>query len=511
MKRIAVSILLTPHPDSSRVYLVERNSELSFFGGYLAFPGGTLEEDDGKVEVRNVPQLEAPLNADYSLFVAAAARELFEETGLWMARGGPPLSRSRLDTLRRRLIEGEIRFPNLLQEHHLFIDASDFTPICRITTPPFTRVRYDTWFLQCRLPEGAHPEIWPGELESGSFQTAEDALAGWKKGQAVIVPPVLILLQKLAGRSVHTFLPQVRRLTDSYERGKLHRVHFTCGVLTAPLNTRTRPPATHTNVYVVGEDRLYLIDPGSSFPEEQEKLWELLDELRSEGRRLEGILLTHHHPDHAGAVSACRKRYRIPLFAHPETADRLSGVECSGYLNDGDQLELGTAPDGSTGWKLEVLHLPGHAPGHLAFRESRYGAVMAGDLVSTLSPVLIDPCEGTLIQYLDSLERLQEITHGTLYPGHGPPALNGRQAVSRAIQHRKMREQKILRALQPTPRTLERIFENAYDDVLDPALRQLATRSLQSGLQKLVAEGKAEQSTHGFRLRQESSKESSKG
>ena len=78
MKRISVAILLSPTTDPERVLLVERNPRLKFMGGYLAFPGGTLEGQDEAVPVENLALNGASSEKDLPRFLAAAARELFD-------------------------------------------------------------------------------------------------------------------------------------------------------------------------------------------------------------------------------------------------------------------------------------------------------------------------------------------------------------------------------------------------------------------------------------------------
>ena len=499
MKRLAVSILLTRDLDSTEAFLVQRNPELSFFGGFLAFPGGTVDAEDADVPVRNRPRQEAEPDGELRIFVATAARELFEETGIWAGQGKTRPPRELLDDYRRKLLAEQIRFSEILTREDQIVDASDFVPICRITTPPFQPVRYDTWFLRYQVSPDARPEVWPGELESGELLRAEEALSRWRSNQVLIVPPVLILLRELMESDCRGFLPVVKKLTESYARGKLHQVYVSPGVLLAPLRTRPLPPSTHTNACLAGEERLYFVDPGSDDPGEQEKLWELLDELRDEGRTLQGILLTHHHSDHVGAVSECRQRYGLPVYAYQLTAEFLPKIEFAGFLEDGQALDLGLAPDGKPGWNLNVYHLPGHAPGHLAFRENRYGSVVAGDLISTLSPILIDPSDGDLAAYMDSLKLLDSITEAFVYPAHGPPAREGRRTIRQTIRHREKREASLLEILGTGAQTPAALLDRVYQAV-PKELHALAMRSLLSGLIKLQQEGKAREVSGRYEL-----------
>jgi glyoxylase-like metal-dependent hydrolase (beta-lactamase superfamily II)/8-oxo-dGTP pyrophosphatase MutT (NUDIX family) len=498
MKRIAVSVLLHPDNDSSRVLLVERNPELKFFGGYHAFPGGTLDRQDQIVPVENLPRNGGAAIGEYGSFVAAAARELFEETGVWLGKGTSTVDRSSLAHLRRRLLTGEISFLDVLEETKHVIDARDFEPLCRITTPPFVPVRYDTWFLRCRMPKSATVEILPGELMSGDFILPANTLDRWREGELLIAAPVLIMLEEMA-RAAGGFVERIRSLTASYDRGKLHRVFFTPGILLAPLKTPTQPPATHTNTYIVGHERLFIIDPAPYEAAEQTKLWELMDELRVEGRELAGILLTHGHPDHVGAVAECKKRYDLPIHAHADVVRSTPELEIDVFLEHGQVLELGISPDGRSDWTLRAYLTPGHAPGHLAFREDRYRALIAGDLISTLSSILIDPKDGHLRTYLQSLESIIPVAEGTAYPSHGPPAREGRKALQNQLRHRQAREKQILEALSEGPQSLPVLLEKVYRDV-DKKMHGLAKRSLVSGLIKLKEQGCLRQTNDLFSL-----------
>jgi glyoxylase-like metal-dependent hydrolase (beta-lactamase superfamily II)/8-oxo-dGTP pyrophosphatase MutT (NUDIX family) len=499
MNRIAASILLSRSENWDEVLLVDRNPKLSFFGGYQAFPGGTLEPEDGEVPIDNLDSERGRerLGDDFPSFIAAAARELFEETGVWLGRGVDESGRS-LEKDRRLMLAGEVTFLELLNWRAQRLDARDFTPLCRITTPPFTPRRYDTWFLGCQLPRGGEVEIIEGELVGGGFAKPEDALEKWREGDALIVPPVIIFLQRLANSTKKDFVNWMQQFT-SYDEGKLHRVYFTPGVLLAALKTPTKPPATHTNTCLVGEEKVYVVDPAPVDPSEQAKLWDLLDEFLAEGRRLEGILLTHYHPDHVGAVAECQRRYKLPVRAHRDTMAELDGFDFGEPLEHEQDLDLGSSPDGKPGWTLRAYHVPGHAPGHLAFLENRYQTLLVGDLLSTLSSILIDPSDGHLATYLKSLEFLESVAQGTVYPGHGPPAREGKKAIRAQLRHRQQREIQLLAALSNEPQSVSELVSKVYADV-DKKMWEMAGRSLASGLIKLQEEGRVEEKGGGYRL-----------
>lgn len=492
-RRQAVSIVLTRNPDSTEVFLAERNPELKFFGGYYAFPGGTLDEDEANVEIRHADNMDR----ERIPYILAGAREIFEETGLLLTHGNRGIPKDKLDTYRRQLLADEISFGRILQQEGQYVDARDFHFICSILTPEFAPVRYDTQFYWLNLPEGAHPEIWPGELVAGEFISAEDAVARWASNTMLIVPPVIFMLRELQRHTVRIFGRHILNHANAYRQGKIHQIFFAPGVQLIPLKTRTLLPATHTNAYLVGHDQLYIIDPAPADATEQRRFWDYLDDRLAEGGEFKGILLTHHHSDHVGALSECQQRYDLPIMAHRKTAEKLPGVEFDRFLDEGDELDLGPTPDGRSGWKLNVYHTPGHASGHLAFKETRYDTVIVGDLLSTLSTIVISPPDGHLATYMHSLQRLQSIVEWMLYPGHGPAVRNGPEVVETYIQHRQEREQKLLEALSSRPQTIQQLVEKVYDDV-DPAVWGLARHSLHAGLIKLMEEGTCRQEGDGF-------------
>jgi glyoxylase-like metal-dependent hydrolase (beta-lactamase superfamily II) len=308
---------------------------------------------------------------------------------------------------------------------------------------------------------------------------------------------MVMLLDEWA-RGQEGLLDRIRALTESYERGVLHRVYFSPGVLLVPLRTPTQPPATHTNTLVLGEERLYVVDPSPVDASEQERLWAFLDALLGEGRELEAILLTHYHPDHVGALAEMQRRYGVPARAHRDCMERLPQARFGPPLEHGDRIELGNAPDGSPDWHLRAYHVPGHARGHLAFQESRYHALVVGDLVSTLSSILIDPSDGHLGTYVDSLRFLDTVACGVLYPGHGPPMSDGRAVIQKALAHRREREAQLLAGLSDRPQTPRQLVERLYADV-PAAMHGLAERSVLSGLLKLEEEGRAARSNDGWK------------
>ncbi len=257
-----------------------------------------------------------------------------------------------------------------------------------------------------------------------------------------------------------------------------------------PVRTPTLPPATHTNVYLVGRGEIAVIDPASPWEDERAALDRCLDAL---GERVVEIVLTHHHLDHVSGAAHLQARLGVPIAAHAVTARLLAGrLRVDRVIDDGARLAYGGA-------ELTALHTPGHAPGHLVFLDEESRALVAGDMVASVGTIIVDPPEGDMRRYLASLERMRGLGARVLLPAHGPPVDDPERLLAFYVAHRLEREGRVVAALAAAaPATVEELVPLAYPDVA-PAIYALAARSLLAHLLKLRDEGRAVEDAGAWR------------
>lgn len=418
--------------------------------------------------------------------IACAARELFEELGVLLARGSETLTKGQRASLLDDLESGRMTFDVLLEHYGLHLDASDFTFAGRWVTPPFSPRRFDTWFFLAECPPKQEPRVTPGELETGEWIAAEEAVARWQRSEILTAPPVLHALQTLAGGLDQDLVGRFLSVPQA-QREMVRRIEFRPGYICFPVRTPTKPPATHTNSYIIGSRELVILDPASPYEEEQAALASCVDDLLKEGRTIREIILTHLHPDHVGGVDALTKHLggRVPVAAHALTAEALRGsVHVDRFIEDGELIELA----GESPITLRAMHTPGHARGHLCFYEERTGTLVTGDNIVGLGSVLIDPPEGNMRDYFASLERMSALPLlSVLFGAHGPAIGNPRAKIAEYIAHRREREENILQAVRAGATTPQEIVARVYTDV-SPKAHAMAERAVIAHLEKLQAD-----------------------
>ena len=481
----AAAIVLLRHDTNAEdpeVFLVKRSEKLAFLGGFYAFPGGQFDASDAEAPVANCTDQAA------QVAISCATRELFEETGVLLVRGGEALTIGQRAALFDDLQSGRFSWPALLQHYKLHLDADDFTFVGRWVTPPFSARRFDTWFFLAKCPAKQQPKVIKGELESGDWVSARGAHERWQRSEILAVPPTLHALKTL-GEGLDSGLVQRFLSVPQAHREPVRRLEFRPNYICFPVRTPTKPPATHTNCYLVYNSRSVLvIDPGSPYEDEQQALASSVDELVSEGRQVTGILITHLHPDHIGGVNALRSHLGndVKVAAHRMTTAALPGDIKADVLIDDEELIV---LEGEPRIVLRAMHTPGHARGHLCLHEDRTGTLISGDNIVGLGSVLIDPPEGNMSDYFESLKRMQAQPNlSVIFGGHGPAIANPQAKIVEYISHRLDREQKILEAVREGASTPKEIVARVYTDV-SPKAHPMAERAVLAHLEKLQTDG----------------------
>jgi glyoxylase-like metal-dependent hydrolase (beta-lactamase superfamily II) len=167
-----------------------------------------------------------------------------------------------------------------------------------------------------------------------------------------------------------------------------------------------------------------------------------------------------------------------------------AGIEPDFVLAEGDELALENG-------RLVVVHTPGHESGHCCFWEGGRGWLFTGDHVVGEGTVVINPPDGDMAAYLDSLERLARIGARRLFGGHGPPIEDPAAKIAEYVRHRLAREQQVLDAVRVGLATPEAIVARVYQDV-PSFLHPVAERSVLAHLLKLEAEGRVVKNEPGF-------------
>jgi glyoxylase-like metal-dependent hydrolase (beta-lactamase superfamily II) len=208
-----------------------------------------------------------------------------------------------------------------------------------------------------------------------------------------------------------------------------------------------------TNTYLYGADPCLVIDPGSEDAAHLDAIRAAADERGGIGL----VLLTHSHADHTAG------------------ADRLGA-------------EVVLPPGGEKQGGLRALATPGHAADHVCFL-SADGVCFSGDLVLGLGSTIVPPGDNSLAAFMASLRLLQAEEIELMAPGHGPWITDPAAKLAEYVEHREMRERRLLAALERGERSRAALLAEAWDDI-PIELLPMAAMAMEAHLEKLEDEGR---------------------
>lgn len=273
------------------------------------------------------------------------------------------------------------------------------------------------------------------------------------------------------------------------EHGKA--VEVAPGVLRVTANNPGPFTFHGTNSYIIGSRQLAIIDPG---PDDDSHLDALLAAI--DGRPVSHILVTHTHRDHSplsarlkaatGAATAGEGPHRASRALHIGETARL---DASGDMSFHPDIALAdTDSILGDGWRLVAVHTPGHAANHTAYALGGTGILFSGDHVMGWSTTIVAPPDGSMADYMASLDKLLARVDGSYLPGHGG-AITEPQPYLRGLKaHRLAREQAILQRIRGGDRSIAQMVREIYRDT-DPRLHAAAAMSVFAHLEGLVAAG----------------------
>ncbi len=519
----ATVLLLRDAAGGLEVLMTRRSATASFAPGAYVFPGGGI--DAGDAQAHDIAA-RRPTQADERLTQAIAAiRESFEELGVLLARhaDGRPADAQDVAALDRHA-----PFVPQCRERGLLLAADAVFVLAHWITDRDLPRRFDVPFLVARMPAGQEPVADEAEQFEPLWVRPDHALARHRAGDFFMIFPTIRTLERMEKfATVDAVLaacasevplwsscPRAGLLRGAEARFMEHESPFGELALVCPdgqllhhLDWRTEQPVAllknvtrvtapnpgvmtgpGTNCYLVGDPNsgYIVIDPGPDEPEHQQRIW------RATGGDIRMIVCTHSHSDHSPGArplqALCHGKPPILGLPSAATARPASHFVPDRVLADGESISV--AGGGAT-HTLKAIHTPGHAANHVCLVLVEDGLLFSGDHILNGSTTVVDPPDGDMTAYLDSLDRLSvecaEYGIAFILPAHGYVLGFAQQAIAMLKAHRLQREAKIVAAMRERPAgTLEQWVELAYADV-PPRLWPVAQRSLLAHVQRIEA------------------------
>lgn len=536
----ATIILARNSADGVEVLMMQRTTAVDFATGMHVFPGGAVDPTDHHPEIASLCVDLDDARASQMLGIEqgglaywiAAIRECFEESGLMLGyRAERELVRlqgedaDRLAKLRLEMAQNKLTFADILKAEQFRAATDRIAYYSHWITQAGRPKRYDTRFFVAQAPEGQTAEQDNHETVGQVWVRPEQAIEMNKAGTIELMFPTIKTLESLTPfKEVEELLEYARMpkpkvliapFTATARDGKQHilipgdfaytevrkidpenkgtaQSFIEPGQPVAIGERITRVTAANpgmmtgpgTNTYLIGDAQtgVAVIDPGPLLDEHIQNI------LNAATGPIKWILCTHTHIDHSPAAKSIKEKTGAQIYGRPAPAfPNQDQTFAPDYVVTHDQV-LNIA-----GTTLRVIHTPGHASNQVCFLLEEQGMLFTGDHIMQGSTVVINPPDGNMAQYLESLKLITKYSINYLAPGHGFLMTNANEIVERLIIHRMGRENKVLAGLRASgqPLPLEELVKHAYSDT-DPRLHKVAMRSLQAHLDKLLSEGRVQ-------------------
>lgn len=250
--------------------------------------------------------------------------------------------------------------------------------------------------------------------------------------------------------------------------------------LTAPNPGMMTGPGTNT--YILGHERFTVLDPGPNHAGHIEQILEIT------GGKIDSVVVTHTHLDHSPGTRTLKEKTGCRVYGRLAPA----GASQDQTFAPDEQPEHGDLIKTDAGI-LKALHTPGHASNHLCFLLTDQALLFSGDHIMQGSTVVINPPDGDMKAYIESMYDLLAESIRFIAPAHGFLMGHPEAIIDYLITHRLTREHKVAKALEKlSPVSLKDLTSKAYGDV-PTAIHGIAARSALAHLLKLEADGRATQ------------------
>lgn len=208
----AASVVLVrdaPHgsPEPLEVYMIRRNRNMKFLGGYYAFPGGKVDPGDGVPEalarVRGIEDAEADAlltgreGVPALAFWVTAVRELLEESGVLLACDehgrlldpSAPRVKDGIERCRTALMAGEAPFADLIAREGWYCDLRPLRYLSHFITPTSSPIRFTARFFLCPMPAGQEPRLFTEETSEGFWIFPGEGYRRYLSGEMKMAEP----------------------------------------------------------------------------------------------------------------------------------------------------------------------------------------------------------------------------------------------------------------------------------------------------------------------------------